>query len=162
MESKVFQLLEKSLNFDCAMIINSFFQDLMRSDILKSMKSMYPNEIEVWKRVNWDNSVITHYSRLIMHHPLHPAKVSTIRTFTEHQNLVGPYHMRDNLEKFLYINGKQYRICCQYITVMNRTPYVSEYKFLEKEKLLQCCKENDVTAYRSWKKTRIIHALLKA
>ena len=162
MENKVFKLLEQELNFDCAMIINSYYADLLRKDVIKTFRILYPTEIEIWKHINFDGSMITMNSRSILHHPDTNVRIASVRScswYTRHTSCI--YNLNQNIEKFLYINGKQYRVCTQYLTKLNAKSYVLCYAHQDKEHLLAQCKECGIKAYKSWTRVKLIQALLK-
>ncbi len=163
MENKVFKYLEDKLNFDCAMIINSYYVDLQRMDLLKAFRRVYPTEIELWKHINYDNSITTFNSRAILHNPETNVRIATIRMYS-HYNIHHKciYHMNQSMEKFLYVNGKQYRVCCNYLTKLNARSDPLCYQHQDKEMLFAQCKENGIIkAYKSWTKKKLIQALLK-
>ncbi len=162
MENKVFEYLEVNLNFDCALIINSYYADLLRKDIIKALKTLYPSEIEIWKHINYNNSITTFNSRLILHNSETNVCIATLRMYSYyHQHHTCCYHMNQSMEKFLYVNGKQYRVCCNYLTKLNKRSDPLCYPHQDKEFLLAQCAENGVKAYKSWTKKKLIQALLK-
>lgn len=158
MENQTFEIILNKLNYDCAMIVNEYVQDLLRIDLIATFKLVYPFELELWKTLNLNSATVFH-SRLIMKNPLTNVRIAVIRSFYQYRSPIGrhPY----NIDKYLYVNNKQYRIATQFVTNLNKRSQVLDLDCYGKESLLNMCAANNVKARKSWTKNKIITALLK-
>jgi hypothetical protein len=168
MDQLTFELLTDCTNEDCANYINEFYKDLLRMDFVEIFKTAYPMPIEIYKeRVNYGHlgypdGYENIKSRLIMYNPINNMKIAVIRTLSCWDNMKSRFHMTHNIDKYLYIGQKQYRICTNWVAPLNQRNPILDYGTMEKETLVSWCHINNVKAYKSWKKSRIIQALIKA
>lgn len=144
------------------MIVNDYYRDLLRKDFNTVFKTLYPCEQEYWKNRNPYQGCISYFSRLIMNFPYYTAKIAVVRSYISYKNCKSHLHMYQNIDKYLYVNNYQNRICTNIISAINRKNNYQDLQYKEKGQLLLDCTENGVEAYKSWKKSRIIQALLKA
>ena len=161
MNNKVFEFLVNHTNEDCANIILSFYQDLIRTHMNKVFKTVYPFKQEVWKESTWNNDGFKYFSRLIMHNPFVPSiRIAVVRSYLDQGQ--SKYYQCHNIDKYMYIYNKQHRCCTNTLFAINKRSQFLHMMDQEKEVLLMSCQENKVKAYKSWKKVKIVQALLKA